>query len=82
MAKKTVMHKACKPIIGSSSDATLFGRYARQCADEADAAEVEAEVRENANKEMIDADFQEVPENVDLDTGEVIEPEKKVVEPF
>lgn len=83
MAKKTVTHKACKPIIGSSSDATLFGQYARRCADEADAAEVNAEVSENANKEMIDADFQEVPEGVDPSTGEVIEPEqKKVVEPF
>lgn len=82
MAKKTVTHKACKPIIGSSSDATLFGQFARQCADEADVAEVEAEVQENANREMIDADYQEVPENVDPDTGEVIEPEKKVVEPF
>lgn len=82
MAKKTVTHKACKPIIGSSSDATLFGQYARQYADEADAAEVEAEVSENANREMIETDFQEVPEGVDPDTGEYTEPEKKVVEPF
>ncbi|WP_312694082.1 RecT family recombinase [Caproiciproducens sp.] len=84
MAKKTVVHKACKPIIGSSSDASLFGQYARQCADDADAAEVDAEVEENANREMIDADYREVPDNMDPETGEVIEPvtDKKEAEPF
>lgn len=82
MAKKTVMHKACKPIIGSSSDSSLFGQYVRKCADEADAAEVDSEVQENANREYVDVSANEVPENVDPDTGEVIEPEKKVVEPF
>ena len=88
MAKKTVMHKACKPIIGSSSDASLFGQYARQCADDADAAEVEQEVAENANKQVIDVDYSEVPEGVDPETGEYTEPEtnapapQKAREPF
>ena len=81
MAKKTVMHKACKPIIGSSSDASLFGQYARDCADDADAAEVDAEISENANKQMIDAEF------VDKGTGEytpgqAAESPKKDSEPF
>jgi len=82
MAKKTVTHKACKSIIGSSSDATLFGQYVRKCADEAAAAEVDAEVSTNANQEFIDVESREVPEGVDPDTGEYTEPEKKVVEPF
>lgn len=86
MAKKTVIHKACKPIIGSSSDASLFGQYARKCADEVDAAEVDEEVSENANREYVDIEVNEVPANVDKETGEVIEPEvvapKKEVEPF
>lgn len=83
MAKKTVVSKACKPIIGSSSDASLFGRYARQCADSADAAEVEEETSENANREYVDVSANEAPKNVDLETGEVIEPApQKEAEPF
>lgn len=79
MAKKTVVHKACKPIIGSSSDATLFGKMIHQYND----AEVEAEIQENANQEYIDTDYSEMLENTDTETGEYIEPEeKKVVEPF
>ncbi|HEX3038184.1 MAG TPA: RecT family recombinase [Oscillospiraceae bacterium] len=79
MAKKTVTHKACKPIIGSSSDASLFGQYARQCADDADAAEVDAEVSENANREYIDVEGHEV----DTGTGEVVnETPQEGAEPF
>lgn len=80
MAKKTVVHKACKPIIGSSSDSSLFGRYAKQCADVADATEVDEEVAENANREYVETSANEVPKNVDPDTGEV--KEQKEAEPF
>lgn len=72
MAKKTVVHRACKPIIDSSDDSNLVVRYAKQSSDEADAAEVEQEIRENANKEAIDADFTEIPQ-CDPATGEVID---------
>lgn len=82
MAKKTVIHKACKPIIGSSSDASLFGQYARRCADAADAAKTDEEIRENANREYIDISADEVPKSVDPETGEVIEPAQTEAEPF
>jgi recombination protein RecT len=83
MAKKTVVHKACKPIIGSSSDSSLFGKYAKQCADVADAAEVDEEVSENANREYVETSANEVPANVDPETGEVTEPDsRKEAEPF
>lgn len=83
MAKKTVVHKACKPIIGSSSDSSLFGKYAKQCADVADAAEVDEEVDENANREYVETSANEVPANVDPETGEVTEPDsRKGAEPF
>lgn len=78
MAKKTVTHKACKPIIGSSSDATLFGKFARETFDD---VQVDAEIQENANQEYIDTDCVEVPEGVDPETGEYTEP-KEEVEPF
>lgn len=77
MAKKTVVHKACKPIIGSSSDSSLFGKYAKQCADVADAAEVDEEVAENANREYVETSANEAPADVDPETGEV-----KEAEPF
>jgi len=80
MAKKTVISKACKPIIGSSSDSSLFGKYVKQCADVVNTAEVDQEVSENSNREYIDVSANEVPESVDLETGEVIE--KKEAEPF
>jgi recombination protein RecT len=80
MAKKTVIHKACKPIIGSSSDASLFSKYARRCADAADAAEVDEEIAENANREYVETEATEPPENVDPETGEVKETQE--AEPF
>jgi recombination protein RecT len=80
MALKTVVHRACKPIIDSSDDSNLVVRYAKQSSDDVDAAEVEAEVKENANKTAIDVDFSDVPET-DPATGEIIEPQKES-EPF
>ena len=80
MAKKTVISKACKPIIGSSSDSSLFGKYVKQCADVVNTAEVDQEVSENSNREYIDVSANEVPESVDLETGEV--KEQKGAEPF
>ena len=78
MAKKTVIHKACKPIIDSSSDGSLLAHYAKQSADDADAAEADADAEENANQQYIDTD--EAPAGVDPETGEVTE--KKEAEPF
>lgn len=79
MAKKTVIHKACKPIIGSSSDQSLFARCVRQTDDAADAAEADEDAEEHANQEYIDTD--EAPAGVDPETGEVTDGEKRD-EPF
>jgi recombination protein RecT len=54
MCIKTVINKACKPIINSSSDKNIVARYAKQTDIEAAEAEVEAEIDENANSTMID----------------------------
>lgn len=54
MCIKTVINKACKPIINSSSDKSIVAKYAKQTDSEAHEAEVEAEIDENANKNMID----------------------------
>ena len=70
MCKKTVINKTCKPIINSSSDATILGRVIRETEGEALEAEFKEEVAENANRELIslgDGD------QVDPETGEVLE---------
>lgn len=70
MAKKTVIHRVCKPIIDSSSDQSLFAHFARQTDDAADAAEADSEA-EHANQEYINVENYKV----DPDTGEVKESE-------
>ena len=79
MTKKTVVHRACKPIIDSSDDSNLVVQFAKRTRDESDEAEVEAEVNENANRETIDVEYEDVP--VDPGTGEVLEPSEGK-EPF
>jgi recombination protein RecT len=69
MAKKTVIHRVCKPIIDSSSDESLLIHYAKQTDDAADAAEADEDEAEHANREYIDTD--EVQVGVDPETGEV-----------
>ena len=71
MAKKTVVRRACKPIIDSSSDESLLSHYARQTDDDADEAEADEEIAQHANQELIDTDSREAPEGVDPETGEV-----------
>lgn len=77
MAKKTVTHRVCKPIIDSSSDKTLLVNFAQHADDDADKADADEEA-ENANQEYIDTE--EVPKGVDPETGEV--KEQKEAEPF
>lgn len=84
MCKKTVINRACKPIINSSDDSTLV-RFARQADEMATKAQADEEIAENANKipvdfsdyeeeesEQMDNESEESP-TVDPDTGEVKE---------
>ena len=57
MAKKTIVHRTCKEIINNSNDSNLMVKYAKRSSDEADAIEVEVEIEENANTEILDAEF-------------------------
>lgn len=60
MCKKTVINRACKPIINSSDDSNLLARYAKQTFSDIAEAEAEEEISENANMEYIDVDVTEV----------------------
>ena len=54
MSLRTVINKACKPIINSSSDATILGKIIHEAAAIVVEAELAEEVEENANKIAID----------------------------
>lgn len=66
MCKKTVINKACKPIINSSSDSHLLLQAVRRADDERAQDEVQREIEDNANGDIIDvvveADYEDMPE--------------------
>ncbi len=61
MAKKTIINRTCKPIINSSSDSHLFLESVHRADDERAEAEVAEEIAENANGEIIDAEYEDIP---------------------
>ncbi len=65
MCKKTVIGRACKPIINSSDDKSLLIKYARVAEQDAAYADTQQEIAENANTIVVD-DYE-----VDPDTGEI-----------
>lgn len=67
MAKKTVINRACKYVINSSSDQSIVAQFAKALDSEIAEAEMQMEIEENANQEYLDFD--------DEDTGEIIEGE-------
>ena len=70
MCAKTVINKACKPIINASDDSNIVARFAKLTDTDAVEAEVEQEIIENANTEIID---------IDTETGEVTFPSNETV---
>jgi len=64
MAKRTVVRKACKPIINNSNDSNLMVQYIKKSTDNNDAIEVDVEIEENANAIDIPAEFVEDEEPV------------------
>jgi recombination protein RecT len=54
MCRKTVIGKACKPIVNASSDSYLFRQAVRRSSEVAAEVEAEEEIAENANREVID----------------------------
>jgi len=79
MAIRTVVNRACKPIINSSNDNTLIAAFNRASDIQAD-QEVAEEIAENANSEVIDID--DIPaENAEkVAENEQKEPEQQTLE--
>lgn len=67
MCKKTVINRACKPIINSSDDKSLVIKFAKQAEQDNEQASIQAEIDDSANTIIIE-DYE-----VDSETGEISE---------
>lgn len=59
MAKKTVINRACKKFMNSSDDSSLVMHHVNRADEAAEEAQVQEEIRNNANGEIIDLEFEE-----------------------
>jgi recombination protein RecT len=89
MCKKTVINRACKPIINSSDDSNLMARFAKQEYSEMAEADAEEEILDNANTEYIDVDVsdaeddpaqEEQQESPTDDKPEIKQPEQATID--
>lgn len=69
MAKRTVINRACKPLINSSSDSNLFLESFNRVDEEQAEDEIVAEIAENANQEVIDVVMPEESTGMPADEG-------------
>jgi recombination protein RecT len=79
MIRKTIINRACKPIINSSSDANLF-RSANRAEQVQAQVEAESTAEAHANQgDIVDVEWSEeqIEEAHDPDTGEVQEEQKQ-----
>lgn len=72
MAIKTVINRACKYYVSTSDDSDKIADFMNKSVEDTD-RELEEEKKEFANKEVVE--IEEIPENVDVETGEIIEAE-------
>ncbi|MDU5272013.1 MAG: recombinase RecT [Finegoldia magna] len=72
MAIKTVINRACKYYVSTSDDSDKIAEFMNKTIEDTD-RELEEEKKEFANKEVVE--IEDIPENVDVETGEIIEAE-------
>lgn len=72
MAIKTVINRACKYYVSTSDDSDKIADFMNKTIEDTD-RELEEDKKEFANKEVIE--IEEIPKNVDVETGEIIEAE-------
>jgi recombination protein RecT len=77
MCEKTVINKACKYVINSSSDSNIVTKFAKETDTASVEAEVEEEIETKANKEIINIESGEI---IDIEPAVENEPEKDVNE--
>lgn len=76
MAKKTVINRACKRFINASDDSSLIIKHFNRQDEILEEAEVEEEIQNNANKEIIDIEFEEAPEEEQPKADELVRQEQ------
>ena len=62
MCKRTVINRACKKLINSSSDSNLFIKHFNRSDEEQTEGEVTEEIAENANKDLLEIGETDEPE--------------------
>jgi len=62
MAKRTIINRTCKAYLNSSDDGSLLFQHINRSDDAAEEAEVMEEIAQNANKEIVDVDYEVVDE--------------------
>ena len=72
MAIKTVINRACKYYVSTSDDSDKIADFMNKTIEDTD-RELEEDKKEFANKEVVE--IEEIPENIDEETGEIIEAE-------
>jgi recombination protein RecT len=86
MSKKTVTNRACKNHINSSDDSNLVINHFNAQETTLVDAQVDAEISANANMIPLDMDdyssSDNYPDNVDCDTGEIIEERPEEISPY
>ncbi|MFS0776225.1 recombinase RecT [Neobacillus sp. 3P2-tot-E-2] len=75
MAKKTVINRACKKFMNASDDSSLVMQHINRAEDAAEEAQLEEEIRNNANGDIIDVDFEIKPDQQELPQEPPIEVE-------
>jgi recombination protein RecT len=60
MAKKTAINRACKKFLNSSDDGSLVMKHINSADEVAEEAQLEEEIKQNANSEVIDVEYEEI----------------------
>lgn len=66
MAKKSVINRACKKFMNASDDSSLVMQHINRAEEVAAEAELEEEIRNNANGDIIDVEFEVKPDQEEL----------------
>jgi recombination protein RecT len=77
MAKKTVINRACKKFLNSSDDGSLIMEHINGSDERSDEAQLEEEIKTNANSEYIDAEYNEIIDDPEPPKREQTEEKKK-----
>ena len=78
MCVKTVINKACKMVINSSSDKSIVSKFAKETDDAIVEARVDGEIEDNANGELVDIQIEGEIEGIT--DAEIVEMDKNAEE--